>query len=141
MPVNKERMQLGVDGLASGRFKKGIGALHRIVGEEPGPDDTYCCLGGLSVIALENGCPVTSTIVRDASGNRERFGEQYNEYLSDAVKDWFGFDIVNPDLVDANGLVTSATSWNDQGPPSGGDVEDDFGPIAAAFARTYINTT
>jgi hypothetical protein len=141
MPVNQERMQLGIDGLRSGRFKKGIGALHRVAGDVPGPNDTYCCLGGLSIIARENGCPVTSTIVGEGIfGNRERFDSQTNEYLSFTVMEWYGFDKVNPDLVDEDGRLTSATNWNDQGPPGFGTVEDDFGAIADAFARTYITT-
>jgi len=141
--INEERVRLGVEGLRSGRFRKGVGTLHRLAGEEPGPDDEYCCLGALSVIARENGCPVESRIVGGERGGirREMFGDQESEFLSDQVRLWFGFASNNPNLRTTGGRFVSATSWNDRGPDGEAlnpQPEEDFGPIAEAFERTYL---
>lgn len=142
--INAERLQLGVAGLRSGRFKKGTSFLHRLAGDEPGPDDTYCCLGGLSVIARENGCPVESRICGETGYKQEAFGDQQGEFLSTEVALWYGFDSTNPSLLTVDGESVSATRWNDRGlvadsmPPA---PEEDFGPIADAFERTYLNST
>ena len=139
MPVNEERMRLGIDGLRSGRYKKWIGALHRIIapGGEPGRADTWCCLGGLSDVAIANGCQVRRQTIKD----REMFGTQGNEFLSAEVMQWYGLENENPILRDEQGNYLSAGSWNDEGPVGSDGPEDDFGPIADAFERTYLPST
>lgn len=138
--INVELMRLGIAGLRSGRFKKGVGALHRIIGgPEPGPDDTYCCIGVLSVIAAENGCPVHREIVENSfsGGGREQFGGQYNEFFSQEVMNCYGLDSIDPELITARGTRVTASNWNDQGdgerPP-----EEDFNAIADGFERTFL---
>ena len=142
--INEERLRLGIDGLRSGRFKKGIGNLHKIAGNEPGPEDEHCCLGGLSIIAAENGCPVARTIIGTGGLRREMFGTQESEFLSEEVREWFGFDTNNPVLITPGGGTTTATHWNDQGLVGTMELprpDADFGPIADGFERTYLNRT
>jgi hypothetical protein len=141
--INTELMRLAVEALRSGRFKKGVGVLHRVVGNEPGPDDEYCCLGVLSVIGKENGCPVTS-VITGTGQRREQFGSQESEFLSDEVMRCYGFTTNNPELITPQGLRTTATHWNDSG--LNGDMveprpEPDFTAIADGFERTYLSRT
>lgn len=139
--INVELLTIGIADMRSGRFKKGVGALHRIIGNEPGPGDEHCCLGCLSITAKENGCPVTSEIVGSGIERREMFGSQQNELLSDEVQTCYGFESNNPGLLTPDGRMIPAAQWNDRG--SGGEMlrprpEEDFGPIAEAFQRTYL---
>jgi hypothetical protein len=113
--INEELMRLGIAALRSGRFKKGIGFLHTVAGTEPGPDDRHCCLGVLSIIAKENGCPVASTITGTGMSRREMFGNQNFEFLSDEVMRCYGFESNNPMLVTPQGVTINATYWNDSG--------------------------
>jgi len=142
--INEELMRLGVAALRSDRFKKGVGNLHRVVGAEPGPDDDYCCLGVLSVVAKENGCPVTSEIIGTGVMRREMFGSQESEFLCEEVMRCYGFDTNNPFLITPQGTRTTATHWNDQGLDGDSHAprpEEDFAAIADAFERTYLNRT
>lgn len=139
--INQDLMRAGIAGLRSGRFKKGAGYLHQLAGDVPGPDDTHCCLGALSIIAAENGCEVTRTIIGITGARFEMFGSQDSEFLSAQVMRCFGFNTHNPLLLTADGRVVTATKWNDHGPD--GDSltpypEEDFGAIADAFERTYL---
>jgi len=140
--INVELLRLGIAALRSGKFKKGAGRLHKIVGDEPGPDDEYCCLGVLSAVAAENGCPVTREIVAVAESYlREVFGSRGAEYLSVEVMACYGFDTVNPILLTPDGRRVSASAWNDRGYDYNLPLEEDFGPIADAFERTFLPAT
>lgn len=137
-------MRLGITGLQSGRFKKGIGNLHRVIGDEPGQEDEHCCLGVLSIVAAENGCQVNRFITGTGSLRREMFGNQDSEFLCSEVMRWYGFDSNNPILYTDQNLRTTATHWNDQGldgQMTNPRPDPDFGPIAEAFTRTYLSTT
>jgi hypothetical protein len=54
MKMNKQIAKLWANALRSGRFKQGRGGLAKMVGDNP----SYCCLGVLCELAIENGVKV-----------------------------------------------------------------------------------
>jgi len=130
-PEQQERLRGGIAELRSGRFRQGLGKLHRI--REDGTEE-WCCLGVLSDYAARNGCPVGREILEDGPGNYERFGSQEDEYLSDEVQQWYGFSYSDPYLNTASDTNLRASFWNDRGAVGGGD----FNAIADGFERTFL---
>lgn len=139
---NKERIQLLYDGLRSGRFEQGHGAL-RI---DSATGSRHCCLGVACEIARENGLNLqvsTSVNLR----NHAYFGQiRENSYLPLEVVKWYGFRSNNPRLVltpevqpkwwqfwrkPKKAVYESAISMND-------DLGLNFDNIAEAFKRTYL---
>lgn len=91
--MKKEIMEKWVAALRSGEYKQGIGLLHDRT------QNTYCCLGVLSELAVKEGvCPkskVDSTALSEmatsATSNRAAFGLSYETtYLCKEVMDWSG---------------------------------------------------
>lgn len=77
-------------GLRSGRYKKGVGALHRV------ETHTYCCLGVLCELAVTEGIITASA---DASyTTRFGFTQETAELPPEVVK-WAKLDSSNPDVV------------------------------------------
>jgi hypothetical protein len=131
--VNRERVQLLVDALRSGRFQQGTGRLAKA--------GRYCCLGVACVVAQENGLALTTQADEDGDVN---FGlgevdspnwiaDSDYSHLPSSVQRWYGFDENDPTLNgdDDDGAATNASSWND-------DYDRDFEWIADAFERTFL---
>jgi hypothetical protein len=142
--ANKERVALGIAALRSRNedgtpvYPKGRMVLHRITPE----GDKWCCLGVLSKIAVENGCPVAHSIIKAsdyslfANQDIEVFGED-DQFLAPEIQHWYGFDSNNP-LLETPGGPNRATHWNDHGRDMNSEPEEDFTTIADAFERTYL---
>ena len=117
--ANKERVQLLVDALRSGKFTQGRMVL-RI-------DQAYCCLGvACEIYRQETGAGSW----QDARQYAKSFvvaGEESVTQLPDPVANWYGFGDQNPRLQEFN----SAIFANDDG--------RSFRLIADDFEETYIN--
>jgi len=146
MTVNKERVRKLVDALRSGEYAKGTNYLHRITpGADGSQKDEWCCLGAASDVAARNGLAVSRRTVRQLDGTfTEQFDEEREEILCEAVQEWYGLGS-NPDLMNSAGILTPATSWNDDGEFSydeeigeGDNPEPDFTQIADGFERTFL---
>jgi hypothetical protein len=139
--VNRERVQLLVDALRSGGFAQGTGRLLNA--------GKYCCLGVACVVAQESGLRLR--LQTDENDGDVNFGNPLDwdydhDYaqLPGSVKDWYGFDSIDPDLTDVltedddlpydtteEPAIMPASTWND-------DYDRDFTWIADAFERTYL---
>jgi hypothetical protein len=135
MSVNKERVQLWVDALRSGKYNQGDGAL-RIVFES-GVDEKFCCLGvacdisGVGEWEFNSGTEIDEAIYyspddKFSNGNRD------SSILTGRVAEWFGFNSKDPNLIDEDGDYEKATALND----SHGYT---FEEIADAIERTFLN--
>jgi hypothetical protein len=127
MTVNRERVQLLVDALRSGRFEQGRGALLR--------NGKYCCLGVACVVAQEAGLKLRMHEEDgDVSfGNPDNWdSDQSSGELPLMVTDWYGFDDNDPDLTNEHDKHhrRTAAAWNDD--------SYTFAWIADAFERTYL---
>lgn len=118
--VNKVNMALWADGLDSGRFKQGQGALARIVGGEK----FYCCLGVACEIAMEHGVALEVGV---GQGGYVTF-DGTSSYLPVRVGEWLGVmregDVMLSDTV-------TAVSAND-------GYDWPFTQIAAAIRARYV---
>jgi hypothetical protein len=129
--INKERVQLLVDALRSGRYKQGRGKLRT-------PDERYyCCLGVATKIALDAGLEVEEIPATGDPLHGQPWRQAY-QVMCPTVADWYGFDNGNPGL---NGItpagatiIEQASRWND-------DYGADFTQIADMFENTYIRET
>lgn len=100
-------------------------------------NDSYCCLGVLSEMAVEAGV-ITSRRRDDACATEScdcqkswEFGGE-TAYLPNGVGEWaFGEHVYNPYLIDENGLRQTATTLNDT-------MRYSFPQIGAAVRRTYL---
>jgi len=153
--ANKERVALGVTALKSRSedgspvYPKGRMKLHRINSEGK---SSWCCLGVLSKVAIENGCLATSEIgplgeweTEHSSGDQQEIFGCSSEFLPPEIQEWYGFDSLNPRIKTPEGNLVQATTWNDFGKDreqSGASllpvIEEDFDAIADGFARTYL---
>jgi hypothetical protein len=131
--VNRERVQLLVDALRSGRFEQGVGQLVNKDGE-------YCCLGVACVVARENGLALeTGTDDEDVVAfglgpvdSPEWIEDSDFAHLPRSAMEWYGFDDTCPDLDDGTGgRFKSAVELNDQ-------LGYNFNRIADAFERTFL---
>lgn len=163
MAINKERLAKGIKALRSGEFKQGSGALLEMVTVATEDGETrvaqYCCLGVLTVVAINDGCEGIRYI-RDPDPNlndrawfqvcrrdgetgcvchedESGWGNGGNGILPAQVADYYGFDDCDPALIDPLGFRTidgtrcTATTLNDR-------VGRDFATIALAFENTYL---
>jgi hypothetical protein len=112
---DKENLRLWVKALRSGDFKQGKGCLKN-------EDDTYCCLGVATKVAMENGVEVGEVFDWGQAG------------LPSAVQDWYGLRSANP----AVGIEGPATGWGLCDAIGANDFRNlDFGQIADAIEKTY----
>lgn len=86
--MKQEIAEIWIEALESERFKQGTGQLRH-------DDDTYCCLGVLCQLAVENG------VIEEPELNSE--GDHYlyarsNAFLPPEVMDWSGMKSDNGDL-------------------------------------------
>lgn len=132
----KERIQMLVDALRSGRFKQGTDILRPT-------RNTYCCLG------------VAMCIYQEATGDGRWTKDKYNDRwsydtkvdngygcmsylcecgeLTENARKWFGFSSSDPKLKwYLDGEATTAVRANDQGAH--------FEDIALCFENTYIKS-
>jgi hypothetical protein len=137
--VNKERVQLLVEALRSGRYQQGRGQLLN--------DGLYCCLGVACEVAAENGLPLRREVNefdRDVTfGTDSDFagmGEDYAQ-LPWSVQAWYGFEDQDPELRgdlsdydEAEDYICPASSWND-------DYHRNFDQIADLFENTFLRDT
>lgn len=134
--VNTERVRLLVDALRSGEFEQAQGQLTRLdtyftLDADGTPSvetltETHCCLGVACIIAMRHGLELDVT---DASGGRAYGGAL--QYLPDPVMQWYGFTDCDPTIIDADFALQDAADYNDAG--------HDFGEVADAFQRTYLD--
>lgn len=110
MAVNKERVRLLVDALRSGEFEQGQATLRTQA-------DTYCCIGVACEVARRNGIGIewkleTRSACCDAcdqgglSEVKRWFFDGQTGAFSDTVKDWYGFNEVDPRLGDGDSVLT-----------------------------------
>lgn len=132
MSIDKERVQLLVDALESGGYEQTNAKLCKIIGGER----TFCCLGVACEVAIANGVNISVTDPGSTSHAIAYNGE--TAYLPEEVRDWYGFEYVDPQLdividpdEDPTEHLSSATKANDK-------YHKTFGQIAAAFRRTYL---
>jgi hypothetical protein len=141
MPVNEERVALGIAALRSGEYKRGKGTLHRISARG---EETWCCLGVFTDAAIRAGADIPRAIVPEGEQSAEKFGDQVNEFFCRQAEEWFGFGSVDPLLHGENDAGDTweipASDWNDQGIPGEDAPREDFLDIADAFELTYITT-
>ena len=111
--INKERLQLGLDALRSGRYEQAQGSLCKI-------DDgkrSYCCLGVLTDVALKNGIGrIEEFVAPDGVAYRvPGTGECQWSVLPEPVRMWYGFDSKIPSVVvdDDKGWTEEVTILND----------------------------
>jgi hypothetical protein len=126
---NKERIQLLVDALRSGRYKQGRGTLHRKWTDENSglPYDEYCCLGVACEVAAANGLDLH--VRHDKEVCRFYYDEE-TAALPTRVAQWYGFGSSNPILA-YQGRNTTAIGANDAQLLR-------FPEIADLFYNTYI---
>ena len=93
----KERRQLLVDALKSGKYKQDRVRLQSDIG--------YCCLGVACRVAEKQGVNV----------NLDKFGllEGGNLQNQEAVKNYFGFSCINGQFLMPNGVTESLVMIND----------------------------
>jgi hypothetical protein len=114
--VNKERVQLLVDALRSGKYEQGRLLLW------DDQNDRYCCLGVATRIAIEHGVVPDDRYVWSHTG------------LHDEVRKWYGFISGNPPfqgLFNDEGKRLDAIGANDH-------ARLTFPEIADAFEETYL---
>jgi hypothetical protein len=140
LQVNVPRLRLGIAALRSGLYKKGIGFLHRTA------DDTWCCLGVFTDVAIKlGGLGLSREIIpaRDYNPEYEQFGGIDTQNLVLAVAEWLGFGSdTDPSIPlsaeDAERMAqdeTYATSMNDWGISLSHNPFPDFTDVADAFER------
>jgi len=134
MTVDKERVQLLVDALESGVYRQTNAKLCKIIDDE----QMFCCLGVACEVAIANGLNILVTDPGNTSRAVAYNGE--TAYLPEEVRDWYGFEYVDPALYidfvihpgeDPTEHESSATKANDK-------YHKTFAQIAAAFRRTYL---
>jgi hypothetical protein len=126
MPVNKERVQLLIDALESGKYRQGYGALSRVDVEGNRHD---CCLGVACYVANENG----AGLVVETYNDHHFVIDGLDGLLSQKALKWYGFTSNNPVLKQRGHFTLNgraAAVLNDRGVP--------FSEIADAFRYTYI---
>lgn len=135
----KEVQAAWADVLQNAELVQTKGLLKRT---EADGNDSYCCLGVLSEMAVTAGV-IESRRRNDVCDSEScgcqkswEFGEAETAYLPVEVGEWaFGEDagpVYNPTLIDENGLIQTATTLNDTEGYS-------FPQIGAAVRRTYLN--
>lgn len=122
---NKERIQLLVDALRSGRYRQGRGTLAFY--DKKQRKVQYCCLGVACEVARANGLNVP----REKFGESYRYGDNDRELpqisvMPNSVAEWYGLD-PNPYL-----SAMTATQANDA-------MLLSFRQIANEFEKTYLN--
>lgn len=137
MPVNIERMALGIEALRSGDYQQARGALYKNGG--------YCCLGVLCDVAIRHGLDIrvedkettecTKPFVHEKIAVKAYDGETC--YLPAKVAEWYGLEwdsysnAAVPALKTNEGFEDSATALNDA-------RKYTFGQIADAFENTFM---
>lgn len=133
MEPNKERIQLWVDALRSGKYKQGRHAL----AYELDNQKFFCCLGVACEVAIENGLEIEVT--RQGESCRTCIFYDLSEgLLPTRVQKWFGLPSLNPVVHHTNSTTKRCWLWmslsglNDNGTP--------FEQIAIDIENTYLNT-
>lgn len=129
--VNKERVQLLVDALRSGKYAQGFGQLgYNLFGETK-----HCCLGVACEVARENGFELERH--EDTRGDYAYGPRKLESLLPVQVGEWYGFGTMVKVLGEVDvalrlpgGDSLLATEMND------GDA--DFDRIADAFEYTFL---
>lgn len=126
--VNRENVQTWVDGLLSGDYPQGVGALHL-------RDDGYCCLGvacevsGLGRWQDFGQTPGTSKKLKYQVTTEGPLYPAVN-LLPIGVRDWLGMTGVSPAVHLDSGELTPLTSLNDRRTP--------FWEIARLITREWL---
>jgi hypothetical protein len=138
MPVNEGRVRLLVAALRSGLYKKTESTLHECGTWEgkhsKAPAGAWCCLGVAGDIASRMGLdiPRSYALDDDSIEEDEEYIDGEQNYMSDAVQEWYGFTEMDPVLTLPDGGQNRASQWND-------DTNTTFEDIAAGFERTYLS--
>lgn len=129
---DKARIRLLVEALRSGKYRQTTHKLARY--DRKGRKKKYCCLGIACEVAYANGVPLkrVSTDSAVVYYDADNHGNTYT--LPKAVRDWYGFEFFDPDLIDESGERDSASGLNDE-------KRYNFKRIADAFERTYLSST
>jgi hypothetical protein len=90
--------------LRSGRFVQGTGALKT-------EDDTYCCLGVLCQLAIEDGVDIRVTEPKGAVPHYEYDGE--GGLLPESVYEWAGLEGPSPYISELNDGLTGLNDGGD----------------------------
>lgn len=114
---NKERIQLWVDALRSGKYPQGRMALQL--------NGNFCCLGVACEVAKENGVDVN--VQADEYGY-VRYNEQSTNW-PDNVRQWFGLE---GHWINIDGYHTSLMKLNDD--------RNSFAAIADKIERTFLKS-
>ena len=96
--ANKERVQLLVDGLRSGKFRQGQMRLRY--------GDVFCCLGvACEIYRMETG----KGEWKESHPGTQRFtlsDESSDMALLGTVRDWYGFDDTNPSIGESESAMS-----------------------------------
>ena len=116
--------------LESGRYRKGEGALHALAGTKEDPEqDTFCCLGVLCRMAMDDGVELSRQEIRmeEEDGGRVKRVAYDDEFgsLPDSVREWSGMKTDLGTLKPKDGTETSLADIN--------DVSFSFEPVATAI--------
>lgn len=98
-----------VAALRSGEYEQGTGALHRY--DNGDGNDTFCCLGVLCDLAVQEGVVVRG---RGTQGRYEYGSTGERNYLPDEVQKWAGV-ARTPGVPVTDGRTQSLANKNDDG--------------------------
>lgn len=148
MPVNKERLALGIAALRSDEFEQCEGSLRdvRYNVDESVAATTYCCLGVLTEVAVRNGLVISDFCVVcedpvdgcDHPDYTSSVWQLNHSTLAAPVIKWYGFDSEDPYIGSTDpedgvqDLDISATFANDESKWT-------FSEIADGFERVYMH--
>lgn len=126
MMPNLANIRTWHDGLVSGRFPQGTGALvHK---------GRYCCLGVACRLAIEAGVPGIREVDTETDFGFLLTGPEHDYYETDTlppeVRNWLGIESTDPELLTDDEGWVQATALNDS-------REMTFAEIAACIVRTW----
>lgn len=147
MTVNKERVQLLVEALRSGKYPQTHNTLHRVrAGSSKRDASGYCCLGVACTIARDE---LHLDVVETSPDGRVAYDRSYG-FMPPAVSGYYGFLKDDPLLLIPNPLPWYKRPFADAALALRGkyltvtasDANDTFElnflQIADAFERTYL---
>lgn len=120
----QERVKLLIAALRSKKYRQGKYGLSKYSRTEK--RRKLCCLGVACEVARQNGLALK--IHTDGAGWRHYDGS--HAVLPQSVREWFGFEKADPNLIPSDDVAYTASGLNDH--------NYNFAQIADAFERTYL---
>jgi hypothetical protein len=121
--MNPEVKKRWVEALRSGKFAQGTGVLHRA------QDDTFCCLGVLCAVAVEDGI-----VTEVEPGPYSQYAFKYRSITDaddinatsppQAVIDWAGLPADDPQVTDGDDPESSLMTMNDSNRRTFAEIAD-----------------